>query len=302
MEEEMKNLARNTKRLKIDNLDQSDISVISYQKELIPIMCSENGSQIRLKNHLENSRVLIARRSCRQFLRLCCCFLFSHRIHSTDSTVFPNNTGKLTKTLVLDLDETLVHSSLKPLDNYDFKIGVKSGEDIIDIFVMLRPGAQDFLERIGVLYEVIIFTASLESYANPVIDFLDRSKVVKKRLFRKDCANHNGNFVKNLSKLGRDLTKLIIVDNSPISYSLHPYNAIAINSWYDDQSDNQLEDILKVLEILEPVDDVRLLLKALIQEKMDISPKNITLIIDSYRSMVNSPKVSDEKHFIFENL
>ena len=287
MEEGITNLGRNIKKLDIDNTNQSGSSTITHQKELVPIMQSENGNQAELNNDPEIPRIPIAKRLCRLLFRLCCCCCFSRRVHSSDTFVYPTTLRSGKKTLVLDLDETLVHSSLESVNKYDLKVPIKFREGIIEIYVMLRPGAKDFLEKIGKLYEVIIFTASLESYANPVIDYLDTTKVVKRRLFRDDCVNHNGNLVKNLSNLGRDLKKVIIVDNSPVCYSLHPENAIAINSWFDDENDNQLEDVLKILEILEPMDDVRPLIKALVQKKLDVSPENITLLIN--RSLLNSP-------------
>lgn len=69
-----------------------------------------------------------------------------------------------------------------------------------------------------------LFLAS--QYADPVADLLDQWGVFRARLFRESCVFHRGNYVKDLSRLGRELNKVIIVDNSPASYIFHPENAV----------------------------------------------------------------------------
>lgn len=64
------------------------------------------------------------------------------------------------------------------------------------------------------------------------------------------------NYVKDLSRLGRDMRHVIIVDNSPFAYSLQPENAIPIKSWFDDQTDRELYELLPILEELSKVEDV----------------------------------------------
>ena len=59
-------------------------------------------------------------------------------------------------------------------------------------------------------------------------DLLDKWDVFACRLFRESCVFHRGNYVKDLSRLGRELHKIIIVDNSPASYVFHPDNAVSI--------------------------------------------------------------------------
>uniref|UniRef100_A0A674IHM8 Mitochondrial import inner membrane translocase subunit TIM50 n=1 Tax=Terrapene triunguis TaxID=2587831 RepID=A0A674IHM8_9SAUR len=78
----------------------------------------------------------------------------------------------------------------------------------------------------GELFECVLFTASLAKYADPVADLLDKWGAFRARLFRESCVFHRGNYVKDLSRLGRDLSRIIIVDNSPASYIFHPDNAV----------------------------------------------------------------------------
>ena len=76
------------------------------------------------------------------------------------------------------------------------------------------------------------------------------------RLFRESCLFHRGNYIKDISKLGRDLKDILIVDNSPALYSFHPENAVPVASWFDDFSDMELLDLIPFLKTLHEVDDV----------------------------------------------
>jgi len=160
------------------------------------------------------------------------------------------------KTLVLDLDETLLHSSFKPIVNADFVIPVEIEDQVHQVYVLKRPGVDNFLEQTGKIFELVVFTASLSKYADPVLDLLDIHKVIRSRLFREHCCNHKGNYVKDLSKLGRDLSKTIIIDNSAASYLFHPHNAIAVTTWFDDMNDSELLDLIPLLTDLDKCDDV----------------------------------------------
>lgn len=167
------------------------------------------------------------------------------------------------KCLVLDLDETLVHSSFKYLRTADFVIPVEIDNQVHHVYVIKRPGVDEFLERVGRWYEVVVFTASVSKYGDPLLDKLDISKSVHHRLFRDSCYNHQGNFIKNLSQIGRPLSDCIIIDNSPASYIFHPQHSVPISSWFSDTHDNELLDLLPFLEDLskQNVDDVALVLE-----------------------------------------
>eukprot|EP00456_Euglypha_rotunda_P038572 TRINITY_DN2964_c0_g1_i2.p1 TRINITY_DN2964_c0_g1~~TRINITY_DN2964_c0_g1_i2.p1 ORF type:complete len:240 (-),score=32.03 TRINITY_DN2964_c0_g1_i2:16-735(-) len=112
------------------------------------------------------------------------------------------------KTLVLDLDETLVHSSFRPVPSPDFVISIDLDGVTHRVYVQKRPGVDEFLEQVATKFEVIVFTASLGAYANPVMDILDPKGYIKVRLFRESCVQHYGNYVKDLSLLGRRLEEI----------------------------------------------------------------------------------------------
>ncbi|XP_046676216.1 phosphatase Herzog [Homalodisca vitripennis] len=160
------------------------------------------------------------------------------------------------KCMVIDLDETLVHSSFKPINNADFVVPVEIDGTVHQVYVLKRPYVDEFLQRMGELYECVLFTASLAKYADPVADLLDRWGVFRARLFRESCVFHRGNYVKDLNKLGRDLQKVIIVDNSPASYIFHPDNAVPVASWFDDMTDTEMLDLIPFFEKLSKVDNV----------------------------------------------
>ncbi|KAL0068724.1 hypothetical protein AAF712_004053 [Marasmius tenuissimus] len=171
--------------------------------------------------------------------------------------IAPEHAGR--KCLVLDLDETLVHSSFKPIPSPDFIVPVEIEYHWHHFHVLKRPGVDLFLQEMGKVYEVVVFTASLSKYADPVLDQLDTSKVVAHRLFRESCYSHKGNYVKDLSQLGRPLSSTIILDNSPASYIFHPHNAVPVSSWFNDPHDAELPDLIPFLVDLAPesVGDVR---------------------------------------------
>ncbi|KIW02398.1 phosphatase PSR1 [Verruconis gallopava] len=172
----------------------------------------------------------------------------------------PEHKGR--KCLILDLDETLVHSSFKILHQADFTIPVEIEGQYHNVYVIKRPGVDQFMKRVGELYEVVVFTASVSKYGDPLLDQLDIHGVVHHRLFRESCYNHQGNYVKDLSQVGRDLKDTIIIDNSPTSYIFHPHHAVPISSWFSDAHDNELLDLIPVLEDLAgpQVNDVSLVL------------------------------------------
>ncbi|XP_077581087.1 CTD small phosphatase-like protein isoform X2 [Stigmatopora nigra] len=160
------------------------------------------------------------------------------------------------KCVVIDLDETLVHSSFKPISNADFIVPVEIDGTVHQVYVLKRPHVDEFLQKMGELFECVLFTASLAKYADPVADLLDHWGVFRARLFRESCVFHRGNYVKDLSRLGRELGNIIIVDNSPASYIFHPENAVPVQSWFDDMNDTELLDLLPFFEGLSKEDEV----------------------------------------------
>ena len=133
--------------------------------------------------------------------------------------------------LVLDLDETLVHYF----------------EDENEAYVKVRMGTEDFIRKLSQYCEIAIFTASTQNYADIVIDGLDCKDLIDYRLYRQHTTLMNGVNVKDLSKLGRDMDKIIIIDNIEENYQLQPNNGLNICDFEGDQNDNELEYLLEDL-------------------------------------------------------
>ncbi|UKJ89273.2 RNA polymerase II carboxyterminal domain phosphatase [Theileria orientalis] len=175
------------------------------------------------------------------------------------------------KTLVLDLDETLIHSSFEPIENYSFTLPILQDGVEKKIYVGKRPFVDEFLKITSKIYDIVIFTAGLKSYADPVIDKLDVNNVCKRRFFRDSCIYFNGYYIKDLSIVTKSLKDVIIIDNSPACYCLNPNNAIPILSWFDDCNDIELFNLLPLLNHLSKADDVTKILSNLTKEGSEIT-------------------------------
>ncbi|KAI9591344.1 NLI interacting factor-like phosphatase-domain-containing protein [Syncephalis fuscata] len=166
------------------------------------------------------------------------------------------------KTLVLDLDETLVHADQHGGSRVDHVVEVVMDGYAQLYFIGKRPHTDYFLRKVSQWYELVVFTASLPEYADPVIDWLDPDACYfKRRLFRSDCTPRGFSFAKDLSLIQADLSRVILVDNSPACFALHKENGLPISGWYDDQRDEALLELLPVLDALRFVDDVRSILR-----------------------------------------
>jgi len=182
------------------------------------------------------------------------------------------------KQLVLDLDETLISSSQKHCFKYDIVVQVYISGYPTTFFVRKRPHVDIFLETVSQWFELVIFTASLSSYANAVIDQLDPKRRIRRRYYRQSCINKAGSYLKNLQTVSKDLSKVVIVDNSPIAYSLNKENGIAIPDYFGtNQQDESLLHLLPLLEEVRDADDVR---KALLPYPLGVcgmtsSPENL---------------------------
>ena len=146
-------------------------------------------------------------------------------------------------TLVLDLDETLVHYT----------------SDNESAYIQIRPGAEDFLIDLSNYYEIVIFTAALQKYADLVINSIDPNGVISYRLYRQHTISIGNSNVKDLTKLGRDLRYVIIVDNCLENFALQSRNGLKIIDFEGNEFDDELEylkeDLIKLVKM--NVDDVR---------------------------------------------
>ncbi|RZC85269.1 hypothetical protein C5167_041449 [Papaver somniferum] len=169
---------------------------------------------------------------------------------------------RLPITLVLDLDETLVHSTLDTCEGADFSFPVHFSTQEQTVYVRQRPYLRMFLEAVAGMFEIIIFTAGQSIYAEKLLDILDPDHtLIGQRIYRDSCVFSEGGYVKDLTILGRDLARIAIVDNSPQVFQLQVENGIPIESWFGDPSDDALLSLFFFLQTLVGVDDVRPIIK-----------------------------------------
>ncbi|CAH0555827.1 unnamed protein product [Brassicogethes aeneus] len=170
------------------------------------------------------------------------------------------------KVLVLDLDETLIHShhdgvlrqTVRPGTPPDFVLKVNIERHPVRFFVHKRPHVDFFLDIVSQWYELVVFTASMEIYGAAVADRLDAGRgILQRRFYRQHCTPDLGSYTKDLSAICNDLSSVFILDNSPGAYRAYPDNAIPIKSWFSDPTDIALLNLLPVLDALRFTADVR---------------------------------------------
>lgn len=193
-------------------------------------------------------------------------FLFIKRLPALHECIPPRTSFLLPrqtrhskrKTLVLDLDETLVHSTLDGDCTPDFTFAVQMGTVRHMVAVRMRPHLHLFLTQVAELFEVVVFTASQQIYAEQLLDIIDPGqKFIKHRVYRDSCVLWEGNYLKDLTVLGRDLAHTLIVDNSPQAFGFQLENGVPIESWYDDDQDTELLKLLPFLHAVAKSEDVR---------------------------------------------
>jgi len=167
-------------------------------------------------------------------------------------------------TLVLDLDETMISFKFT-----EISMGIGK--------LHLRPGLEEFLEEVKKYYEIIVFTSGTKDYADAILSIIEQknnSKYFDGLLYREHTILMGKKYIKDLSKLGRDLSKTIIVDNLPHSFKLQRENGILINSFYGDNMDDKaLYELKRILvNIYKDKKDVR---DSIMKYKEDII-KNVT--------------------------
>ena len=183
-------------------------------------------------------------------------------------------------TLVLDLDETLIHFSINAQN---------------EGHLFFRPYLFNFLNAVSEYYELIIFTAGLKEYAKIVLDLIENrmgKKIFDYRLYREHTEpNDEGIFIKDLSKIGRNLQKIIIVDNTKENYELQNDNGIEIKSYYG--FDSKKMDLMEDNIILDN-DKCLLELEKILIKIAEEKAKNLCLILKKYQKEILLKITNDE--------
>lgn len=156
-------------------------------------------------------------------------------------------------TLVLDLDNTLIYSSSKEIRKYDHIISISHNSKNQNIWILERPYLQQFLDSMHEKYEIVLFTAGIRQYGIKVIKKIDCKSRIDYLLDRRFCTVIGRNvknqelYVKNLKILGRDLSKVYMIDDRDYSFCLDPLNGQEIPSFDGDLNDDFLLKLEKYL-------------------------------------------------------
>lgn len=148
--------------------------------------------------------------------------------------------------LILSLDKTLSYKNNKTND------------------IILRNGLFSFLSTIKPFFELILFSIDSQDVSYPIINMIENDKKYFDYKFYKDhCVLYKNNLIKDLTLIGRDLSKIIIVDNNETCFELNKENGIKISSFYGDNNDNKLFELKNILKEIyfKNYNDVRLALK-----------------------------------------
>ena len=175
-------------------------------------------------------------------------FLRDNECFQTEPAPYIKTINRKKYSLILDLDETLVH----------FKI---NSQDDSEGVLQIRPGVIPFLEEMGKFYELIVFTAATQDYGDLLIDAIEENNLYfEHRFYRQHTVIIGNDFVKDLNRIGRPIDKIIIVDNMPQNFRLQKENGINIKAfWGEDANDNALEELGKILiNIAKDGGDVRI--------------------------------------------
>ncbi|XP_040896199.1 CTD small phosphatase-like protein 3 [Toxotes jaculatrix] len=165
-------------------------------------------------------------------------------------------------TLVVDLEETLMFSSLSVIEDAEFTFHTSFQDHQYKVHMILRPHAKEFLQSMAKIYELFVYTCAKKEYAEKILDILDpQRKLFRHRLYQDDCACVLGHYIKDLSILGRDLTKTVVLDNAPHTYPYHLMNTIPIKSWSGESEDRELQKLIPYMEKLSAAEDFREVLK-----------------------------------------
>ena len=162
------------------------------------------------------------------------------------------------KTIIFDLDETLVHCVGCNKGDIALPIEFPSGKVMIT-GINIRPFAVECLQEANKLFEVVVFTASYQCYADVILDYLDpRHSLIHHRLYREHCLKVGNCNVKDLRIFeNRRVQDMFIIDNSVFSFAFHLDNGVPIISWYNDRDDKELNQLVEYFKIIEESEDVR---------------------------------------------
>ena len=212
-------------------------------------------------------------------------FSFNNDVNKNEIS---RNKSSRMKTLVLDLDETLVYTSFEPSINSDlcFEIDLNINEQskynkvnslikkqkiLTKVYLSKRPHLEKFLSELNSFYEICIFSASSQKYASYIIDIIDKNRIISKKFFREDCIHLDNSetfpYIKDLEKINKNYNDIIIIDDNFSSFILQEENGIPIKPWRGDKNDIELLKLIPILKNLSGFYNVRTEIKKFVKNR-----------------------------------
>lgn len=245
---------------------------------------------------------------------------------NSNSNIYKNNIenkNENKKILVIDLDETLIHTSFQKIKNPDLMIEIDSNNKKntttnnntntdasiskkVEAYIRIRPGVDKFLSQMSRYYDIYVYSASSKNYLNTIIKNIDKNNIIKQCYCRDDCImyvedyeedfdkpNNKYNYIKDLKKINKELRNIVFIDNNAISFKLQEKNGIPIKSWFDDYEDIELYKLIPILKNLSGFYDVREEISKFVKNKTFIWSKSINWLVEnclnsSYLNEINS--------------
>jgi Dullard-like phosphatase family protein len=246
--------------------DKNIFKAINLRSNYANIASLKSRNKAPPKEINKNTRMFISRNENKDIRDLYSAYKTYQIIPNRIKVPYLDFPSKKKYTLVLDLDETMVSFKFT-------EISLGLGK------LHLRPGLEEFLEELKNYFEIIVFTSGTKEYADTILNIIEQKsncKFFDGLLYREHTTLIGKKYIKDLSKLGRDLSKTIIVDNLPQSFKLQRENGILINSFYgDNMNDKALYELKRILiNIYNDKSDVR---DSIFKYKEDII-KNVTCI------------------------
>ena len=303
-----KAMNKNLLFLNITNCNIGKKKVFSYSKNKF------SKSVIEQPKHMHNNNIYSSEKNKKGI----------DNLNNNNENNLAKNDNK--KILVIDLDETLIHTSFQKIENPDLKIQLDNSNKknplnnndmpaskIIDAYIRIRPGVDEFLTEMSKYYDIYVYSASSKNYLNSIIKNIDKNNIIKQCYCRNDCImyvedfeedfdkpNNKYNYIKDLKKITKELRNIVFIDNNAISFKLQEKNGIPIKSWFDDYEDLELYKLIPILKNLSGFYDVRVEISKFVQNKTFIWCKSINWLAEnclnsSYLNEINSILLKEQK-------
>ena len=302
----------NKKELKVNNTNKISKSVIENKKNYPNLQKKINNSYNKTMN---NSNFMGSSKK-------------TIETKNSNSNIYKNNIenkNENKKILVIDLDETLIHTSFQIIKNPDLKVELDSNTNNkkntaennnsnadasiskkVEAYIRIRPGVDKFLSQMSKYYDIYVYSASSKNYLNTIIKNIDKNNIIKQCYCRDDCImyvedyeedfdkpNNKYKYIKDLKKINKELRNIVFIDNNVISFKLQEKNGIPIKSWFDDYEDIELYKLIPILKNLSGFYDVREEISKFVKNKTFIWSKSIKWLVEnclnsSYLNEINS--------------